>query len=363
MTYLGPIVPPSGPSPCRIAFLGEAPGEEESEKLLPFVGPSGQELRRMCRAVGIDLRECYVDNVFNRRPPSNNLAAGYSVERTDPRAYLDLGPLTSNPATFLDRQHLARIVELHQTLAAVNPNIIVALGNTAMWALGLGLGVTASRGSVHVVGPPILPKPTKILPTFHPAMILRQWDQRTIGIADLEKALAESETPDLRFDNTQLWLDPTLDDLDKFGALYMEQSRLCATDVETRRGQITCVSFSPRPDISLAIPFWVDGNNPNYWPDVQTETRAWRWVARWVEDPAITKVTQNGLYDIQYFIRHGIKPRGFTEDTMLQHHSLYSEMRKGLGFLGSIYANVPSWKQMRTFKRDEIAEKAIKRDE
>jgi len=76
-----------------------------------------------------------------------------------------------------------------------------------------------------------------------------------------------------------------------------------------------------------------------------------------MEDPKLIKVMQNGLYDTQYCIRHGIRPRGCTEDTMLMHHSLYSEMKKGLGFLGSVYSNFQSWKSMRSFRGEEQLKK------
>jgi DNA polymerase I-like protein with 3'-5' exonuclease and polymerase domains len=65
-----------------------------------------------------------------------------------------------------------------------------------------------------------------------------------------------------------------------------------------------------------------------------------------LESP-VTKVFQNGLYDLQYIYQMGIRPRNCTEDTMLMHHALYPEMKKGLEFLGSVYTNEASWKLMR----------------
>jgi len=65
---------------------------------------------------------------------------------------------------------------------------------------------------------------------------------------------------------------------------------------------------------------------------------------------------QNGLYDLQYILRMGLRPANCQADTMLLHHSLFPELQKGLGFLGSIYTNEASWKLMReqdSNKRDE----------
>jgi DNA polymerase len=355
---LGPPVPSFGPTPNRIALVGEAPGSEETERLRPFVGPSGQELRRMLRTIGVSLDDCWRTNVFDQQPPSNDIASAYGVPRDDPRADSTLGPMTANPTSFLSTDHLPHLDRLYRELVACRPNIIVALGNTACWALGLGLGINALRGAVQQVE--LCGNYVKVLPTYHPAAILRQWDQRVIAIADLEKAHVESSTPDLNFDNSELWLQPTLADLHEFGDRYLENATHTAVDVETKQGQITCLSFAPSVDRAIVVPFWKAGPDPHYWPTVEEERCAWKWSRKWVERPTLVKITQNGMYDASYFRSpHGMRPTNFSEDTMIAHHSLYGELRKGLGLLGSLYANVPEWKSMRAFKKEEW----LKRDD
>lgn len=344
-------VPSSGPTPAKILILAEAPGEREVEAGQPLVGPSGWELRRMLATIGANLDDCRKVNVFSRRPDDNNLSL-FGVPDGSEEAR-SLGPLTRNPILFVNDKWLPEVARVHREIATCNPNVVIALGNTACWALGLGIGINNLRGSLYTVSIPGLSRPLKVLPTFHPAAVLRNWSERVIALADLEKAYVEARTPEATFDNTELWLQPSLDDLRRFDVDHMRAATVCATDVETKRGQITCVSFCPTPSVSLAIPFWVEGQQPHYWSSVEDEVAAWGYVRRWVERPDLTKVMQNGLYDLQYFLRHGISPRACTEDTMLAHHSLYSELRKGLGFLGSIYCNVPSWKKMRTFRKEE----------
>lgn len=354
----GPQVPSHGPSPCRIAIVAEAPGDNESDQLKPLVGASGHELRRMLRTVGANLDDCFKTNVFSRQPSGNNLAL-YGVDRSAACARaLSLGPLTTNPITYLAEQHLPELDRLRSELTAVAPNIIIALGNTACWALIGQQGINNLRGTVHVSD--FIPGcSAKVLPTFHPAAVLRQWDQRVIALADLAKALLEAESPSLNYDNSELWLNPTYPDMLEFERRFMQGILTCATDVETKRGQITCVSFAPTPAHSICVPFWQEGPSPHYWPTLEAERLAWRWCFKWWEHETISKVTQNGLYDAQYAIRHGSKPRKWDEDTMLAHHSLFSELRKGLGFLGSVYTNTASWKFMRTAKLEE----QLKRDD
>jgi DNA polymerase I-like protein with 3'-5' exonuclease and polymerase domains len=89
----------------------------------------------------------------------------------------------------------------------------------------------------------------------------------------------------------------------------------------------------------------------NYWPTLEEEQKAWEQVAYLLESP-IPKLGQNFIYDLQYIVKMGIRPRAFQEDTMLLHHSLYPEMQKDLGFLGSIYTNEAAWKLMRTARAD-----------
>lgn len=352
----GPTVPSTGPLNARIFVLAEAPGSEESARGTPLVGPSGWELRKMLNMVGLDIKDTYRANVFSRQPSGNNLHL-YGTD--DPaHQYRDLGALAANPITYLHRSHLHELQRLYDEITTVSPNLILALGNTATWALGLGIGISALRGSLHLTPEGLLPQRLKVLPTFHPSLVLRQWDQRTIVLNDLEKAVNASLTPDLNLDSALLWLEPTLADLEEFDRRYMGPARVCACDIETRRGQITCISFAPSPDVSLAIPFWVAGASPNYWPTPQAEGQAWGYVRRWLERRDLVKVFQNGLYDLQYLRAH-CRPTNCSEDTLLAHHSLYSELNKGLGFLGSIYTNFASWKSMRTYKREE----ALKRDD
>lgn len=356
MTF-GPHVPSFGPPNASIFLLGMFPGKQESAAGRPFVGASGYELRRMLDMVGVKLDDCYRCNVFSRQPDEDNVALfGQSESTPDTRPY---GPLTNAPITYLDPQWLHELDRVHAEINSVGPNVVVAMGNVACWALGLGQGINAIRGSIQSVHLAEGPRPYKVLPTIHPASLFRQWDQRVVILADLEKAYNESHTADFNFDNTELWINPTLADLEEFDREYMADATECAADIETKRGQITAISFAPRTDVSLAIPFWRDGDSPNYWSTVEEEVIAWSYVRKWMQREDLIKVFQNGLYDLQYIPRMKIVPKNCTEDTMLAHHSLYSELKKGLGFLGSIYANVPSWKSMRTFKKEE----QLKRDD
>src|SRR5215469_2458346 len=175
MPWFGPPVPPRGPKDARVAIVGEAPGREETAALRPFVGPSGQELERMLALAGIDLAACYVTNVFDRQPEGNNTAlygVGRSNASPESRA---LGPLTTQPLTYAGDAAMAARARLLAELASVAPNLVLALGNTACWALLGRQGIANLRGNLTTVDGIVASRPLKVLPTYHPAAVLRQW--------------------------------------------------------------------------------------------------------------------------------------------------------------------------------------------
>lgn len=326
----------------KIALVGEAWGEQERIMQRPFIGSSGQELDRMLREAGIERSECLVTNCFNLQPPGNKIEALCIGKRELPSGY-DLPPLQRGK--YIHPKYLPELERLRQELLQASPNIIIALGNTAMWATAGLTGIGTYRGTV-------LPSPLgfKVLPTYHPASVLRQWNQRPIVVADLMKAAREAQFPDIRTDVAEVWVEPGIEDLWAFKSLYINGCELLSFDIETlpSRKLITCIGFAPSGGASLVVPF-CDWRSPtgSYWPTPALERGAWAFV-REVLDSPIPKVGQNGLYDLQWlWAIAGIPVRNYAHDTMLHHHALLPEFQKDLGFLGSVYTNYPAWKQMR----------------
>jgi hypothetical protein len=234
------------------------------------------------------------------------------------------------------------VERLRGELESVKPNIIIALGGTASWALLRAPKITAVRGTVaqsSLVN-------SKVLPTYHPAAILRNWANRPLLVTDLIKASRESTFPEIRRPERKVYYDPTIHDLAEIEAILL-RARLLGTDIETKNKTITCIGFAPSADAAYVIPF-LDPRKPSgsYWDNAKDEVDAWRMVERVLESP-VPKVFQNGLYDLQYILRMGLKVRNVTDDTMILHHAMYPELQKSLGFLGSVYTNEASWKLLR----------------
>lgn len=325
-------------------LVGEAWGEQEEQQHRPFVGTSGWLLDGLLSQVGLSRQDCCITNVFNLRPkPSNDVKnlCGSKAEGIP-------GMPTLQKGKYVLAKYKPELDRLYREIEERNPNIIVALGATAAWALLHSTGIKAIRGSVALTHPALpLERSYKVLPTYHPAAISREWSNRPVAVADLEKAKRESETPDFNRPARELWLYPTLEDLAKYEKEFIIPATELAGDIETWSNQITCIGFAPDPAHAIIIPF-VSELRPgkNYWPTIAEELEAWNYVRRWCEIKPTT--WQNGMYDIQFLWRSYRIPVPMAEnDTMLLHHAWQPEMEKGLGFLASIYTDEPSWKQMR----------------
>lgn len=341
-----------------IMIIGEAWGEKEEELQRPFVGPSGWLLDQMLSQVGISRKECYLTNVINFRPkPSNDI-----INLCGPRTSGVPGFPSLIKGKFLLKEHTHELTRLYQEINRENPNVIIAFGATAAWALTGSSGIRAIRGSpigTTLVGAAAtgirLARTFKVLPTYHPAAVLRDWTLRPIVLADLDKARRHSGTPELSRPSRSVWLSPDLADLARFEREYIEPASRLSIDIETKGDQITCIGFAPNPWVAITIPFYSEAaKKGNYWPTLREELAAWNYVRRWCQKPSLF---QNGCFDAHRLWRtYGIACTNMTEDTMLAQHAMQPEMEKGLGFLGSLFTDEPSWKFMHksdTLKRAE----------
>lgn len=335
-----------------IAIVGEAWGEAEEKAKAPFVGAAGYELSRLLSEAGISRNECLVTNVFNLRPLRNQITALCGPKSEGIEGY---PPLIGSK--HVHRRFIPEIERLGRELAGANSNVVVALGNTAMWALLGRTAISKYRGttesSTHTaIG-------YKVLPTYHPAAVLRQWELRSTTILDLIKAERESHFPEIRRPQREIWIEPTLTDIEDFHERYIRDSQLLSVDIETSGNQVTCIGFAPSPNVAIVIPFYDSRRKDrSYWRSESDERSVLEYTQRVLLDPRIPKLFQNGMYDIAFLYRSlGIRVRGVEHDTMLLHHALQPESLKGLGFLGSIYTDERAWKEMRgssaTIKKDE----------
>jgi DNA polymerase len=147
---------PSAP----LMFVGEAPGEQEDKRGEPFVGPAGELLDKMIDAMGWTREAVYIANTVKCRPPGNRNPEADELAACKP---------------FLDAQ-----------LAAVAPRIIVALGRPAAnQLLENNAPISTLRGRFHER------RGVRVMPTFHPAYLLRTPEKKREAWDDLKLVMAE----------------------------------------------------------------------------------------------------------------------------------------------------------------------------
>lgn len=336
----------------KIALVGEAWGEAELRERAPFVGYSGHELTRMLGEAGISRADCFLTNVFNLHPPANRIEAFCGGKATAIQGYPALVK-----GKYVRQEFIPELERLGSEIAEVNPNVIICLGNTASWALLGRTAISKYRGTTELSTHTITGY--KCLCTYHPAAVCRQWELRPVTVLDLIKAERESEYPEIRRPKREVWIEPTLEDLEEFYDRYIRDGcKVLSVDIETAGDKITCIGFAASDNAALVVPFFDSRRKDrSYWPSQGYESKAWEFVRRILECSSTPKLFQNGLYDIAFIWRTtGIKVMGAEEDTMLLHHALQPESLKGLGFLGSVYTDEGPWKNMRTtttIKADE----------
>ena len=168
------IVNTEGSPDAKIFIVGEAPGEEEDKQGKPFVGFAGHTLDNLLGQAGIARYQCLVTNVARERPPANKIS--YFFE--DKKCTIPKPKLT------------AWIEKLKEEIELYNPNIIIALGTTALWALTGEKKISDFRGYIL---PCELVKGKKVLATYHPQAVNYEWKLYFQTVLDLRKALRHSE--------------------------------------------------------------------------------------------------------------------------------------------------------------------------
>lgn len=341
----------SGPRSARIVILGEFPSEDDIRLGAPFSGHSGTLLTELLSAAGLNRDGCFITQLFSARPPGGDISK-WTVKRAALPSNYALPAI--GRGEYLDPSRASEVTDCLDLLLSLQPNIIITLGTVALWALTGSTGIASHRGAI--IERELAPgRWVKILPTFSPASLFKAWHQRPVLIKDLAKAKRESASSAYVRPARSLLICPTPKEFSDYAEAHLLQAPIIATDIETARRQITAVSFAPSARSAVVVPLHDPDSPDGSYYSREDELAIWRTIRTILSCPA-RKLMQNGTYDTQYFLAAGLPVRNFSADTLVLHHALYPELQKGLGFLGSIYTDEPSWKFMRkaeTSKRDE----------
>ncbi len=163
---------------ARVMFVGEAPGAEEEIQGEPFVGPAGQLLTKMIQGMGLKRGDVYIGNIMNWRP-----------QMPTPPGAEQVG---NRPPTEAEMRYC--LPYLRAQVEIVNPDVLVALGKTALEGL-LGFGKFKTLGEARGLWHDFAGKPLMV--TYHPSYILREPTNRKKRLIweDLLKVMERSALP------------------------------------------------------------------------------------------------------------------------------------------------------------------------
>ena len=328
-----------GPLDASIMLIGEAPGAEEERSGIPFVGQSGKLLKAMCGSSGINFDKCYVTNICPDRPPNNKFEYFYEdSQRNVPKPTL-----------------AKRWEALGDKIKRIKPNVVICLGDEPLRAITNLRGIGTWRGTrIEAFG-------TKVISTYHPASILREYSHRVITEIDLRKAKRESEG--LVYEKPEILINPTYTET-------IDWLRRCketvSFDIETIGERVRCIGFAERRSgklSALCIPFLrmlqssptilsalgngkisCTNHDVNFWPK-ENECGILVAVASVLENPKIEKVGQNSVHFDEPFLEREfhISVENHSFDLMHAWHVLYPTFPKSLNFISSVYTDHPNY--------------------
>lgn len=335
LRYVGTRGNVSGP----IVFIGEAPGADEDQAGVPFIGASGRELDRMLNEVGLDTSECWWTNPYKCRPPDNKL---------------------DRLSEFGIAEQLFR-EQFFEELNAHKPTFLVPLGATP---LGLLCPSTISKRTKHaeitkyrgsLLCSPHLPWPHYVVPAYHPAFLFRAWDERQVDVLCLAKVKAEFDywrqhgilQP---LPPRKLIADPPADDAIDFlrSILSTPPETMVSIDIENigifkgkyktaARGRVPYVvgfSIDPLTGISIGLSEYDTIKTVQIWTLINTVLRTKK------------QVGQNYYtHDAPWLQFIGFNPNiKLLHDTLVRHHVLWPELSHKLEFQTFQYTREPYYK-------------------
>jgi uracil-DNA glycosylase len=344
-----------GSARAKIVIIGEAPGADEVRANKPFVGASGKELDKMLADAGLltftddavnplikhpDYSNLYFSNVTLIRPKDNDIE--HWIQRSSKPRTKGKNP---TPAHWVE--HRGWLVEPHvkedalrliAEIKAIKPNVVIALGNTPFWALckeGIKGKVGTWRGSTLLSD--AVPG-VKVIPAYHPAFILRQWQHRRITVQDFRRAKAASVTPDFHPVDWEFTIGPSYHQTTDFlqGLLgRLEHGEVYLTcDIEGAQKKVICVGLGVSDRQAICIP--VLYKDRFYYPDDQ------RWVVivllqRVLRHKNARVINQNIGFDTQFLVNDFLAYPNIYWDTMIAQNILFPGTPMNLGYQASMY--------------------------
>jgi DNA polymerase-1 len=299
-----------GPSNAQLVVLTALPSYADlpAHKLLSDY--SGTLLFDQFRKAGLLRSRIRVESVCERIPPGR---AFYALDADEQRAWRE---------------------DALERIRALSPSVVVPLGDLPLEVLTGGEQTSSDKWQLSVI--PTLIEGTKAVPLISPERVVKVFKDIPFLTFGAKRAAEEATFRGIRRTQRIFHVEPTLDETLAF-LQRCERAEWLSVDIETGRGQITCVGFSYDSREALCVPTLPDAY------DALSYHVLWSAIARALASPA-KKVFQNGIHDTSYFAKYGIRVLNFAHDTMVAQKFLFPELPMGLDTVARIYTREPYWK-------------------
>lgn len=321
------FVPGSGNANAKLMVIAEAPGQTEDEYGKTLIGPSGELTWEIFNELGMSREEVWATNVYKFRPPYNNIKRIREV---------------CNPEE--------QVEKLWLEIKAVNPNCILALGNTAFHVLRGHPGIMKWRGSILTTRH----GDRKLVGTIHPANIVRTKDDgsdykvypyiwKQIFKSDVERAIQESKSPELNL--PPRYVKIIRDSMELSRVIDRNKNRIkMSSDIESVNCVPVCMGIAFDKHESYVVPLFNSLGPLNIGGIPRSDQSfLWQQLDRLLKEKNI--IGQNYKYDqekmemIGFTYKHGLP---VYSDTLIKVHTINPELPiKKMEMLQSLWTKLP----------------------
>lgn len=320
-------VPGAGAIGAQLMILSDCPSYEDTHAGKLFTHNQGRELDKLLKDAGINRNDCWVTSVSKFHVPPN---LGQKKTPFHIRA--------QEAGVDIEQQ----LQELRVEISDVKPNVILALGSSALWAITGRTKIAKLRGSLlWGVG-------TKVVATYHPKDLIlgikgaefKGFWNRQIMVFDCKRAWDERHTPTLELPHRTLQICHNSHELATFLDRYKDKKKL-SVDIEANGTCLPiCIGLAFSKSHGMTVPLWNEDDISSI-PDSDLSV-IWTMLADILWEKDI--VGQNFNYDRDKIRRFGFGIRKVLSDTMLKAFAINPELPKGLAFNTSIYTREPFYK-------------------
>ena len=320
-------IPGQGAIGAKFIILSDAPSHEDVNSGRPLSGSAGRETDRLLRDAGINRGDCWVTTVSKYEVPAN---LG--------RKKLPFHVRARDSGIDMDQQ----LEELRVEIGDIKPNVVLALGGTALWALSGKTKISDWRGSI------LRGMGSKFVATYHPKDLvshvpggeIKGYWNRQVMIFDMKRAWEERHDPMLNLPSRTLQICRNSGELHEFLERYSSIKKM-SVDIEAGGHCLPiCIGLSFNKSHGMTVPLW-NTDGISHIPDSDMAT-IWGMLAKTLWEKDI--VGQNFNYDRDKIRRLGFAIRRIHSDTLLKAFAINPELPKRLAFLTSIYTREPFYK-------------------